>query len=85
MHLGPFGYVSAMRTVFHVTPNANGWEVRRQGSDATEVLVDNKDNAVAHARELAKEREPSQVIIHTRDGKFETEYTYGDDPRDIPG
>ena len=85
MHLGASGYVSPMRTVFHVTPNANGWEVRQQGSDATEVLVDNKDNAVEHARELAKEREPSQVIIHTRDGKFEKEYTYGDDPRDIPG
>jgi hypothetical protein len=74
-----------MRTVLHVTPNANGWEVKRQGSDETEVLVDNKDNAVNHARELAKANEPSQVIIHTRDGKFETEYTYGDDPRDTPG
>lgn len=74
-----------MRTVLHVTPNANGWEVKRQGSDETEVLVDNKDNAVNHARELAKANEPSQVIIHTRDGKFETEYTYGDDPRGTPG
>ena len=74
-----------MRTVLHVTPNANGWEVKRQGSDETEVLVDNKDNAVNHARELAKANEPSQVIIHTRDVKFETEYTYGDDPRNTPG
>ncbi|HEX9970048.1 MAG TPA: DUF2188 domain-containing protein [Acidimicrobiales bacterium] len=74
-----------MRTVLHVTPNVNGWEVKREGSDQTEFLVDNKDNAVDHARELAKANEPAQVIIHTRDGKFETEYTYGDDPRDIPG
>ena len=74
-----------MRNVFHVTPNANGWEVKRQGSDQTEFLVDNKDNAVSHARELAKSQEPAQVIVHTRDGKFETEFTYGDDPRNIPG
>lgn len=74
-----------MRTVLHVTPNVNGWEVKREGSDQTEFLVDNKDNAVDHARELAKANEPSQVIIHTRDGRFETEYTYGDEPRNIPG
>lgn len=85
MQVRPVGYASVMRTVFHVTPNVNGWEVRQEGSDVTEFLVDNKDNAVEHARELAKQREPSQVIIHTRDGQFETEYTYGDDPRDIPG
>ncbi len=74
-----------MRNVFHVTPNANGWEVKRQGSDQTEVLVDNKDNALSHARELATAATPAQVIVHTRDGKFEKEYTYGDDPRDVPG
>lgn len=74
-----------MRNVFHVTPNANGWEVKREGSDQTEVLVDNKDNAVSHARELARSQEPAQVIVHTGDGRFETEYTYGDDPRDVPG
>ena len=74
-----------MRTVFHVTPNVNGWEVRQEGSGQTEVLVDNKDNALDHARELARASEPSQVIVHTRDGRFETEFTYGDDPRRTPG
>ena len=43
------------------------------------------DNAVNHARELAKANQPSQVIIHTRDGRIETEHTYGDDPRDVKG
>ena len=75
----------ADRTVFHVTPNANGWEVKKQGSSETEVLVDNKDNAVDHARSLAQSAAPSQVIIHTRDGKIETEHTYGDDPRSSKG
>ena len=81
------GYMRPMadRTVFHVVPNANGWEVKQQGSDATEVLVDDKDNAVDHARSLAQAAAPSQVIIHTRDGKIEKEHTYGDDPRNVPG
>jgi len=70
----------ANRFVLHVTPNANGWQVKRQGSDETEWLVDNKDNAVDHARELAKANQPSQIIIHTRDGKIAEEHTYGDDP-----
>jgi len=75
----------ANRYVLHVTPNANGWQVKRQGSDETEWLVDNKDNAINHARDLAKANQPSQIVIHTRDGRIETEHTYGDDPRDIPG
>jgi hypothetical protein len=75
----------ADRTVYHVTPNANGWQVKQQRSDATEVLVDNKDNAVNHARELALANQPSQVIVHTRDGKIEREHTYGDDPRSSKG
>ncbi len=73
------------RYVLHVTPNVNGWQVKRQGSDETEWLVDNKDNAVTHARDLAKANRPSQIIIHTRDGKIETEHTYGDDPPETPG
>ena len=71
--------------VLHVTPNANGWEVKQQGSDETEWLVDDKDNAVNHARELAKANQPSQIVIHTRDGRIETEHTYGDDPPETKG
>jgi hypothetical protein len=75
----------ADRTTFHVTPNANGWEVKREGSDTTEVLVDNKDNALDHAKGLAKAEALGQVIVHTRDGKIAEEFTYGDDPRNVPG
>jgi hypothetical protein len=63
----------ADRFVLHVTPNVNGWEVKRQGSDETEWPVDDKDNAVNHARELAKANQPSQIHHphpgrHYRDG-----------------
>ena len=73
------------RAVFHVAPYVNGWQVKAEGENTHEVLVDDKANAIAHARELAKDHDLSQVIVHTRDGKIETEFTYGDDPRSVPG
>jgi len=30
------------RYVLHVTPNANGWQVKQEGSDETEWLVDDR-------------------------------------------
>lgn len=68
------------RAVYHVVPNVNSWEVKQEGSDAPEFLVDNKDNAVSHAKDLAKAAPLGQVIVHTRDGKIAEEFTYGDDP-----
>ena len=41
--------------------------------------------AVSHAKHLAKEHELGQVIVHKGDGTIETEFTYGEDPRNIPG
>ena len=75
----------ATRAVFHVTPNVNGWQVKQEGSDEKDYLVDDKDNAVAHAKDLAKAAELGQVIVHTRDGKIAEEFTYGDDPRETKG
>ena len=75
----------ANRTVYHVVPNVNGWEVRQEGAEDLEYLVDDKDNALNHARELAKQAELGQVIVHTQDGKIAEEFTYGEDPRSIPG
>lgn len=75
----------ADRTVYHVVPNVNGWEVRQEGAEDLEYLVDDKDNALAHATELAKQAPLGQVIIHNQDGKIAGEWTYGEDPRSIPG
>ena len=84
---GSSGYRLRMadRTVFHVVPNVNGWEVKQEGAQQGEVLVDDKDNALAHARELAKRAPLGQVIVHTRDGQIAEEFTYGEDPRSTPG
>ena len=75
------------RARFHVTPFHNGWQVKGEGAGEfdQEAVVDTKERAVELAREQAKQVQPSQVIVHKSDGVIETEYTYGDDPRDIPG
>jgi hypothetical protein len=65
------------RTVLHVTPYVNGWEF--------EAVVDTKEDAVEIAKRHAKERMPSQVIVHNKDGQISDESTYGDDPASSPG
>lgn len=66
------------RIVYHVTPDGKGWQVTREGQ--TVLTTDRKDQALADARLRAKAEQPSQVVIHTADGKIESEATYQDDP-----
>ena len=75
------------RTVFHVTPYVNSWQVKAEGAGAYEfeAVTDNKEDAERLAKEKAREVAPSQVIVHNKDGKIAYESTYGDDPTDIPG
>ena len=75
----------ANRTVYHVVPSANSWAVKQQEQDEVEYLVDNKDHALAHAKDLARQAPLGQVIVHTRDGRIAEEFTYGDDPRSSKG
>ncbi|UYN92474.1 MAG: DUF2188 domain-containing protein [Anaerolineales bacterium] len=71
------------RKVYHVVPSGESWLVKLSG----EVLSKHyhKDNAVTEAVRLAKASQPSQVLVHRRDGTFEYEYTYGQDPERYPG
>ena len=75
------------RTKFHVTPFHNGWQVKAEGAAEfdQEAVVDTKEHAIDLARGHARQVQPSQVIVHKSDGVIEEEFTYGDDPRDIPG
>ncbi len=74
------------RKTYHVTPCIEGgWEVKAQGHPKAVSAHTTKDEAVAKAKGLAKDEEPSQVIVHKQDGTFQTEYTYGDDPHPPAG
>lgn len=73
------------RVTYHVVPDANSWKVKNTAEETYEVLVDHKDRAIELAKERAKSHELGQVIVHNRDGKISDEFTYGSDPRNVPG
>jgi len=76
------------RAVFHVVPYVNGWTLSRTGSDEDRGELgawDHKDLAIEHAKQLAQQSALGQVIVHGKDGTIQDEFTYGADPRNIPG
>ena len=44
-----------------------------------------KTEAVARGKELAKKPALGQLIVNKQDGKIQTEYTYGNDPKRSKG
>jgi len=72
------------RVVIDVLPDGGQWKVKpREGQ--SEETYGTKNEAIEHAREMARGQEPSQIVIRKRDGKIEKEYTYGDDPPEKAG
>jgi hypothetical protein len=77
------------RAVMHlVHRNADGcWHLEQNGSDLGS--YDRKEAAEADGKKRGKELESkgldAQLVVHRKDGSIETEWTYGHDPRDIPG
>ena len=70
----------ADRSKIHVTPRGDDWAIKREHSQRAIKVVEDKQDAIDRAREIAKEDKPSQVIIHGQDGKIQSERTYGNDP-----
>lgn len=66
------------RRQVHVVPGVVGWEVKEGGRVLAH--ADTKDEAIQHGRAIAQAIQPSQLIVHRKDGTFESEYTYGEDP-----
>jgi hypothetical protein len=75
------------RQVFHVTfdENKQQWKVLKENQKQPQSLHTTKDAAIESAKKLAKASGLGQVIIHKENHVIETEYTYGNDPRDVPG
>lgn len=65
-----------VRNVYHVAAHEDGWKVEAEGAARATSLHGTKEEAVAAAKELAQGRAPSQVVIHKKDGSFQTELTY---------
>lgn len=74
------------RTVYEVLPHPEGhWQVKRREAARAASRHGTKDDAVREGQRLCRHREPSQLVIKTSNGRIEQEYTYGSDPRHIPG
>lgn len=75
----------ATRTVYHVLPTDNGWEGKKEGAQRTSVTGKTKAEVMTNTIIMAKNNKPSSVRVHRKDGTFEEERTYGDDPFPPPG
>ena len=70
------------RKVLHVVPiEEGGWAVRERERGPAVASAMAKVKAVVEAKKLAKRSGLGQVVIHGRDGRIQTEYTYGRDPK----
>lgn len=78
----------AQRKTYHVTFNTKSgkWTVLLAGNKGDLSSHATKVAAVAAGKKLAKQAAPhGQIRIHTKDGKIQTEHTYGNDPRRYKG
>jgi hypothetical protein len=74
------------RVVYDVEPRPGGdWAVQRRGTSRATEVTETKSRAIADARRLAQHHTLGQVVVRTRDGKIEREFTYGADPQWHPG
>ncbi len=73
------------KTVWVSPDGQSRWDVKSEGARRAAANYENKGKAVDRAKEIAKSVSLGQVIIQGRDGKIQTEYTYGEDPRRFSG
>lgn len=76
------------RTVYHVVYDESKtypWRVERANGSRAVSKHRKKNPAVDEAKRLAKSRKPSQIKVHKKNGAFDFERTYGNDPVSSPG
>jgi len=74
-----------LRRKFHITYDEDKWVLKKQKSKKIIMSHENKEQLIDEARVFVKKLIPSQLIIHKKNGRFQTEYTYGNDPRETKG
>ncbi|MEN5141171.1 DUF2188 domain-containing protein [Pseudomonas juntendi] len=71
---------------YHVSPTADGWELKKAGAERASKRSSTKQELVASLSEFFQ-RKTASVKIHKADGTIEEERTYprSDDPRRSKG
>lgn len=77
--------MSGRKKVWVSPDGKGGWDAKTQGAGRAAGNYADKADALEKAKEVAKNAPLGQVIVQGRDGKIQTEYTYGQDPRRTPG
>ncbi len=67
--------MESTETVVHVLPYGNSWRVKITGRALYEVFRQKQD-AIEHGIETAKEHVPSKLIVHREDGTADRTYSY---------
>jgi uncharacterized protein YjbJ (UPF0337 family) len=66
------------RKTYTVTTHAEGgWRVQAEGASRATSVHKSKDEAESSARELARNHQPSQLLVYKQDGTVQSEQTYG--------
>ena len=69
----------------HVTPLSNGrWQVLGEGNKKATLITDTQAEAIARAREIARNQE-SELFIHGKNGRIRERDSYGNDPHPPKG
>lgn len=63
-------------TVYRVEPGEDGWGVQREGASRAASRHATKAEAVSAARDLAKSKTPSRLVILRQDGTVQSESSY---------
>lgn len=68
----------------HVVPNGSKWSVRRAGATKASGTFGTQAEAIARARDVAKNQK-TELFIHGRDGRIRERDSYGTDPHPPKG
>lgn len=74
----------ANRKFLHVTPEGEGWVIKREGEAAEVARLRTQAEAFERAREIAQ-REGGEVLVHGEDGQIRDRRSYGGDPNPPKG
>ena len=66
------------RKTYTVTTHTDGgWKVQAEGASRATSVHKSKSEAVSSARRLARNHQPSQLLVYKQDGTVQSEQTYG--------
>lgn len=63
----------------HVVPSKDGWKVQKSDAQKASKIFENKKEAIAYAKNIAKNQE-RELFIHKKNGQITERNTYGRDP-----